>query len=118
MNTRLTRADFDTFPTLPGIVTATERAELYRMSDAINAELRNEREAHAHLCSRCESALTHCTTPQACEAAERVRPVPRWMQRVLADQEPSGSREIPNWLLYTLLAIAAAVVLFVAPGVA
>ena len=52
------------------------------------------------------------------EAAERVRPVPRWMQRVLADQEPSGSRELPNWLLYTLLAIAAAVVLFVAPGVA
>lgn len=101
MNARLTRADFDAFPPLPGIVTATERAELYRMSDAINAELRNEREAHAHLCSRCESAMTYCTTPQACEAAER-----------------SGSLEIPNWLLYTLLAIAAAVVLFVAPGVA
>jgi hypothetical protein len=101
MNARLTQADLDRrFPSIPGHVSADERAALYAMSDAIN--LRNEREANAHLCSRCESALTHCTTPQACEAAER----------------GGSSRELPNWLLYTLLAIAAAVVLFVAPGVA
>ena len=99
MNTRLTRSDFDAFTQLPGIVSAEERAELYRMSDAINADLRNEREAHAQLCSRCESGLSYCATPQACERAER-----------------SGSTEIPNWLLAVLLGLAVAVVLFVAPG--
>jgi hypothetical protein len=85
MNARLTQADIDRrFPSIPGHVSADERAALYAMSDAINAEIRNEREANAHLCSRCESGLTYCTTPQACEAAERVRPVPRWMRRVLS----------------------------------
>lgn len=95
---RLTRSDFNRLPTLPGVVTAAERAALYAASDAIQAEARNEREAHQQMCSRCESGLTFCATPQACERAER------------------GSTEIPNWLLAVLLGLAVAVVLFVAPG--
>lgn len=97
---RLTPADFERFAPLPGVVSAEERAELYRMSDAIQGELRNEREAHAHLCSRCESAFTQCVTPQACAVAERA----------------SGSREIPRWLLAALLVIAIAAVTVFAPG--
>ena len=112
MNTRLTRSDFDAFTQLPGIVSAEERAALYAASDAIQAEARNEREAHQQMCSRCDSGLTYCTTPQACERASGVvRQVPQWKRSALP-----GSNEIPNWLLAVLLGLAVAVVLFVAPG--
>ena len=29
---------------------------------------------HSRACSRCESGMTHCTTPEACECAEPSRP--------------------------------------------
>lgn len=88
---KLTAVRFDEAGIPSEGVSAEERRELYRMSDAINAEIdaertsaqrgeidysvhtepRNEREAHSRMCSACESGLTGCATPQACERAEK-----------------------------------------------
>ena len=78
-------------------ITHDERTALYAASDLIAAQAapRNEREAHAALCARCDSDLCYCVTPERC----------------------AGSTELPNWLLAVLFGLAMAAVLFVAPGV-
>lgn len=37
----------------------------------------NHAHRHSPGCSRCESGLTQCTTPEACERADEARPAPR-----------------------------------------
>ena len=86
------KLDATDFKPLPG-VSADERRERYE------GESRK-------LCSRCESGLTFCATPQACERAER------------AERKEPGSREIPGWLLAALLACALIVIRHFSPGAA